>query len=53
MKKIKWCPSCEDYLLKSECDKCGKKTVNPKPPKYSPEDRFGEYRRKQKKKLNN
>ncbi len=47
MKKIKRCPSCEEYTLKERCGDCGKKTVNPKPPKYSPEDRYGVYRRKQ------
>jgi H/ACA ribonucleoprotein complex subunit 3 len=35
--------------MKLECPKCGAKTVQPKPPKYSPEDQYGEYRRKAKK----
>ncbi|MEF8833061.1 MAG: RNA-protein complex protein Nop10 [Candidatus Thermoplasmatota archaeon] len=48
MEKIKKCLSCDEYMLKEFCGKCGEKTVNPKPPKYSPEDRFGEYRRRQK-----
>ena len=25
---------------------CGEKTIQPKPPKYSPEDRYSDYRRK-------
>lgn len=48
MKKIKKCPSCNSYMLTDECERCGEKTFSPKPPRYSPEDRYGEYRRKQK-----
>jgi len=48
MEKIKKCLSCDEYMLQDFCKKCGGKTVNPKPPRYSPEDRFGEYRRRQK-----
>ncbi len=33
------------------CPKCRKKTIPAKPPKYSPEDKYGEYRRKMKKLL--
>ncbi|MFP3871760.1 MAG: RNA-protein complex protein Nop10 [Candidatus Aenigmatarchaeota archaeon] len=47
MKKIKKCPSCGGYTLAEYCDRCDEKTVSPKPPSYSPEDRYGEYRRKQ------
>ena len=43
------CPSCKAYTMGEKCMKCGKKTINPKPPKYSPEDKFGEYRREAKK----
>ncbi|MFP4050318.1 MAG: RNA-protein complex protein Nop10 [Thermoplasmata archaeon] len=50
MKKIKKCPSCNSYTLGDYCKECDEKTINPKPPKFSPEDRYGEYRRKQKKK---
>jgi rRNA maturation protein Nop10 len=35
--------------MKQECDKCKKKTVRPKPAKYSPKDKYAEYRRKAKK----
>jgi len=48
MKKIKKCSSCSRYTLSKRCDSCGEETINPKPPKYSPEDRYGGYRRKQK-----
>ncbi len=50
MNKIKRCPSCGAYFLSERCEDCGVKTINPKPPSFSPEDRYGEYRRKQKRK---
>lgn len=31
--------------MKQTCE-CGEKTVTPKPPKYSPEDKYADYRRK-------
>ena len=49
MEKIQRCPECGMYTLSDRCKGCGVKTVNPKPPKFSPEDKYGEYRRKQKK----
>lgn len=33
------------YSMKEICPKCGGKTLSPKPPKYSPEDKYGKYRR--------
>ncbi len=39
------CKACKIYTMKEVCD-CGEKTVTPKPPKYSPEDKYGEYRRR-------
>lgn len=35
------------YTMKETC--CNKKTINPKPAKYNPEDPYGLYRRKAKK----
>lgn len=46
MKHIMKCPVCGTYTMKEE--HCGQKTLNPKPPKYSPEDKYGGYRRKAK-----
>ena len=43
------CPKCKDYTLKKTCLNCNEKTINSKPAKYSPEDKFGKYRRKAKK----
>jgi H/ACA ribonucleoprotein complex subunit 3 len=34
------------YTLKDACPVCGRATAQPGPAKYSPEDRFGQYRRK-------
>jgi rRNA maturation protein Nop10 len=35
--------------MKEECEKCKLPTINPKPPKYSCEDKYSSYRRKAKK----
>ena len=34
----------------SECPKCGEAVSSPKPSKYSPQDKYGDYRRKAKRK---
>jgi len=39
------CPNCKTYTLKEICPKCGGKTYMPIPPKFSPEDPYGKYRR--------
>ncbi len=49
--KILTCKGCQIYTLKQNCPKCGKKTQTIKPAKFSPEDRFGKYRRKAKNEL--
>jgi H/ACA ribonucleoprotein complex subunit 3 len=46
---LRRCPSCQEYTLDETCRKCGTPTVVPIPPRYSPEDRYGEYRRRLKK----
>jgi H/ACA ribonucleoprotein complex subunit 3 len=48
MKHILKCQMCGKYLLKEICD-CGGRAVPPAPPKYSPEDKYAEYRRRVKK----
>lgn len=45
---IKKCPKCGSYTTKGFCPKCNEKTMNSDPPKYSPEDKYGEYRRMEK-----
>ena len=39
------CNFCDVYTLQKNCPKCNKKTISPKPPKYSPIDKYGYYRR--------
>lgn len=48
MRHILKCSKCGQYTMKDSCPKCGVKNVNPKPAKYSPEDRMGKYRREAK-----
>ena len=45
-KHIKKCAVCNAYTMQEI--HCSKKTLNPKPQKYSPEDKYTEYRRKAK-----
>jgi len=39
------CPTCQDYTLAAACPECGAETLSPLPPRYSPEDHYGKYRR--------
>ena len=45
MKHILLCPSCKKYTMLPFCDKCQIKTLSPRPPKYSPIDKYAKYRR--------
>jgi len=45
VKEIRKCIECGIYTLKERCPICNKKTVRPIPPKFSPEDKYGKYRR--------
>jgi H/ACA ribonucleoprotein complex subunit 3 len=45
--EIKKCKKCGIYSLKGECPNCGSNTVNPNPGGFSPEDKYGKYRRKE------
>ncbi len=36
--------------MKEKCPECGEKTVMPKAPRFSPEDKFSRYRREARKK---
>ncbi|KYK29869.1 MAG: ribosome biogenesis protein [Candidatus Proteinoplasmatales archaeon SG8-5] len=42
--RILKCVDCGSYTLKKECA-CGGSAVTPHPPRFSPEDRYGKYRR--------
>lgn len=44
--RLRRCKRCGRYSLDAVCPSCGSETVCPVPPKYSPEDRMGVYRRK-------
>jgi len=43
--KMKKCPSCKLYTFKKICPNCGSATVEHTPPKFSPLDKYGKYRR--------
>jgi H/ACA ribonucleoprotein complex subunit 3 len=47
MKLLK-CRKCGIYTMREECQKCGSKTGTTHPPKYSVEDKYAKYRRKEK-----
>ena len=49
MKKIMKCARCGRYTLKESCPICKSSTRDVVPPKFSPLDPYGEYRRKAKK----
>ncbi|MFY9966222.1 MAG: RNA-protein complex protein Nop10 [Nitrososphaeraceae archaeon] len=46
MKKhlMRLCRSCARYTLKLDCPACGSITINPHPPRYSPDDKYIRYR---------
>lgn len=48
MRHILKCVGCGQYTMEGACPKCGSKTVGIKPQKYSPDDKYGDYRRKAK-----
>jgi H/ACA ribonucleoprotein complex subunit 3 len=41
---IRKCSSCGAYTLAQNCPKCSAPTVDPHPPKYSPDDKYVRYR---------
>jgi H/ACA ribonucleoprotein complex subunit 3 len=43
---LRLCELCHEYTLKDACPRCGSVTSVPIPPRFSPDDRYGEYRRK-------
>lgn len=47
--EILFCKSCHIYTLMNECHQCKSTAITPKPAKYSPEDKWGKYRRLAKK----
>jgi rRNA maturation protein Nop10 len=47
MRHILKCTQCGKYILSEKCS-CGGNAIENKPPKYSPEDKYADYRRKAK-----
>lgn len=47
MSEILKCQKCASYALSKDCT-CGGLRIPVLPPKYSPEDKYGSYRRKYK-----
>ena len=45
------CKNCKAYTLHETCPKCKGEAVIVRPPKYSPDDPYAEYRRKAKEKM--
>jgi H/ACA ribonucleoprotein complex subunit 3 len=43
--RIRRCPGDYTYTLKTICPVCGEPTITAHPPRFSPQDRFGPYRR--------
>lgn len=43
--KLRKCRPCHRYTLKELCPSCGKPTSTPHPPRFSPVDPYGKYRR--------
>ena len=48
MKRLRICREDYSYTMKEKCPKCGRETFSAHPPKYSPEDRYAYYRRREK-----
>ena len=49
MSKLRYCKNCKNYTLDKICSVCKENTVSKNPPRFSPQDKYGEYRRKLKK----
>ena len=46
MSDLHYCKKCNEYTLDDVCSKCKEKTIFKKPPRFSPQDHYGKYRRK-------
>lgn len=43
---LKRCTQCKEYTLQDTCPRCGAPAKPNRPAKFSPEDQYGDYRRK-------
>lgn len=48
MERLRKCIKCGAYTMSEQCPKCGGETHTAHPPKFSPEDKYGKYRRRAK-----
>lgn len=48
MNSIRFCKKCKEYTMKATCSVCASAAIDPKPPKFSPLDKWGKYRREMK-----
>ena len=51
MSILRYCNYCKEYTLDDICNRCKNKTISKYPPRFSPEDRYGKYRRELKKQV--
>ncbi len=49
MKHIMFCETCKKFTMKEAC--CNLKTIEPKPMKYTPADKYASYKREAKREL--
>ena len=49
MSNLLYCKNCKVYTLNKICNNCKEETISKNPPKFSPQDHYGIYRRKLKK----
>jgi len=49
MSYLFYCNKCLKYTLEKKCSKCNIQTIIKNPPRYSPQDHYGRYRRELKK----
>ena len=49
MSHLLYCKNCNIYTLDTICNICEAQTISKNPPRFSPQDHYGEYRRKLKK----
>lgn len=43
---LKRCTQCKEYTLQEACPRCGAAAKPNRPAKFSPEDQYGQYRRR-------
>jgi len=49
MSNLFFCKNCKVYTLDAICSKCKENNISKTPPRFSPQDHYGRYRRELKK----